>query len=313
MTRQSDHDRVISSLAARQYGVVARRQLLDAGVPAHIIDDRVKTQRLLCLHRGVYASGHRELRREGRWLACVLACGPRAVVSHGTAAIHWGLWEGPESPTHITTPRSGGRKQRRGMVAHRADLPADERTERAGIPVTSVARTTLDLAIRVRGRDLEQVVRRSSRRRLFDLVEYRRVVARRPHHPGAPELARLLVALEGRGTDDLRSRMETAFAQLCDDFGLPRPLANRIIEGQRVDFSWPRSTLIVETDSFEFHSMPTTFANDRTRDQKLTLAGYTVLRLTYAQVTADRAATAAVVDTMLQRSWSGSRAYAPST
>lgn len=305
MTRQSDHDRLISDLAAKHHGVVARRQLLHAGVPDHIIDERVKSRRLLCLHRGVYALGHRALRREGRWLALVLACGRDAVLSHGSAAIHWGIWDGRDWPVHVTSPRAGGRKRRRGLISHRADLPVDERTERAGIPVTSVARTMLDLAIRVRGRELEQVIRRSSRRRLFDLAEHWRVVERRLHHPGAGELGRLLLALEGRGTDDLRSRMEAAFAQLCDDFSLPRPLINRVIEGERVDFSWPGSTLIVETDGFEFHAMPTTFAADRARDQKLTLAGYTVLRLTYTQVTADRPATAALVSTMLQRSWSG--------
>ena len=305
MTRQSDHDRIIAAVAARQHGVVARRQLLDAGVPGHIVDDRVATRRLVLLHRGVYALGHAELRREGHWLGVVLACGPSAVLSHRTAAIHWGIWEGPVSPVHVTTPRNAGRKARRTLVAHRADLPADERTRRAGIPTTSVARTTLDLAIDVRGRALEQVVRRSSRQRLFDLREHWTVIERRPHHPGSVALGGLLAVLRGTGTADLRSRMEIAFMQLCDDFDLPRPLANRVVCGERVDFSWPRSTLIVETDGFEFHAMPTTFAADRARDQKLTLAGYTVLRLTYAQVTADRAATAKTVGTMLRRCWSG--------
>jgi very-short-patch-repair endonuclease len=115
--------------------------------------------------------------------------------------------------------------------------------------------------------------------------------------------------LRGTGTADLRSRMEIAFMQLCDDFGLPRPWSNRVVRGERVDFSWPRSTLTVEADGFEFHSMPTSFADDRARDQKLTPAGYTVLRLTYEQVTADRSATAGTVDTMLRRCWSGRPGY----
>jgi very-short-patch-repair endonuclease len=299
MTRQSAHDRRISDVAARQHGVAARRQLLDAGVPDHIIDERVRTRRLLVVRRGVYAVGHDQLRREGEWLAAVLALGPGAVLSHRTAAVHWGLEDGPALPIHVLAPNRSGRKRRRGIVAHTGALPPDERAELARIPITSVARTILDAAAGSRTRALEQVVRRASRQRLFDLGEQRTVMERHPRHRGAPVLARLLAELEGKGTAEMRSRMEIAFAELCDDFSVPRPVANRIVEGERVDFSWPGTTLIVETDGFEFHSMPTTFANDRARDQKLTLAGYTVVRLTYRQVTSDRAATVALVGTML--------------
>src|SRR4051794_31081070 len=104
MSRQGRHDRVIADLAARQHGVVARRQLLDAGIPAHVLDARLATRRLVPVHRGVYALGHRQLRPEGRWLAAVLARGPLAVLSHQTAALLWGIWDGPEAPTHVTKP-----------------------------------------------------------------------------------------------------------------------------------------------------------------------------------------------------------------
>ncbi len=153
----------------------------------------------------------------------------------------------------------------------------------------------------VRGRRLEQVVRRATRLRLFDLRDQRAVLDRHPHQPGAPELGRLLAAMRGRGTDDFRSPMEIAFAQLCEDYGLPRPVVNGIVLGERVDFHWPDAMLIVETDGFEFHAMPTTFANDRRRDQKLTLAGYTVIRLTWDQVTTDARATAAMISALLSQ------------
>jgi hypothetical protein len=273
MSRQGRYDRVITELAARQHGVASRRQLLDLGVPDHVLDERVASRRLIAVHRGVYAVGHRELRREGRWLAAVLARGPATVLSHQTAAILWGMGDGPEAPAHVTKPRATSNKPIGGVIVHRAALASEDVAMRSSIPVTSVARTTLDLAQSVRGRALEQVIRRCSRQRLFDLGELWAVIARASHHPGAPELGRLLTALHGRGTDDLRSAMEVAFAQLCDDFGLPRARTNRVVCGERVDFSWPDSTLIVETDGFEFHAMPTSFANDRRRDQKLTLAG----------------------------------------
>jgi hypothetical protein len=301
MTRQRAHDRAIAQLAAARHGIVSRRELLDAGIPAHIIDERVKQRRLVLVRRGVYAVGHRELRREGEWLAAVLSFGPAAVLGHRSAAALWDLDDAPVWPIHVVTGERSGRRRRRGVTAHWTLVPGPERSVHRAVPVTSVERTILDVAAVVAVRPLEQLIRRAARLRRFDLREQRAVLERHPRHRGAPALGRLLVALESVGTADLRSRMEVAFAQLCDDFDLPRPISNRIIEDERVDFSWPGSTLIVETDSFEFHAMPTTFANDRVRDQKLTLRGYTVLRLTYAQVTADRATTAALVDTMLRR------------
>ena len=79
-------DRAIGALAARQHGVVARRHLLDAGVSPEMLRTRIGTGRLVTLHRGVYAVGHRRLRREGFWLAAVLAAGPGALLSHREAA-----------------------------------------------------------------------------------------------------------------------------------------------------------------------------------------------------------------------------------
>ncbi|HEY6759224.1 MAG TPA: DUF559 domain-containing protein [Baekduia sp.] len=73
--------------------------------------------------------------------------------------------------------------------------------------------------------------------------------------------------------------------QLCDDHDLPRPVTNVTLAGILVDFHWPGTTLVVETDGYAYHSTPTSFERDRDRDQRLTVAGYTVVRFTYKQVT----------------------------
>jgi hypothetical protein len=301
MSRQLDHDRLIARLAAERHGVVSRRLLRDHGISAETIDLRVRQRRLVLLYRGVYAFGHAELRREGRWLAAVEAYGADAALSHGTAAVHWDIHDGAIVPVHVSVCRRSGIVPRPGTVVHRVDLREEDVLVRDGIRTTTVARTLVDLAAEVRGRRLEQVVRRASRGRRFDLVAVETTIERHPRAPGASELARLVRSLAGRGTDDVRSRLEEAFAQLCDDCGLPVPRVNAIVMGERVDFSWPRSTLIVETDGFEFHSMPTTFAADRRRDQKLTLAGYTVVRFTYDQVVNEPIATARVISTLLSQ------------
>src|SRR5690348_3363351 len=81
----------IAALADAQYGVVARAQLLDAGVTGAGVARRVRDGRLRRVYRGVYAVGHRALTPEGRWMAAVLAGGPGAVLSHASAAAAWDL------------------------------------------------------------------------------------------------------------------------------------------------------------------------------------------------------------------------------
>lgn len=89
MGQKNDHARELWALAERQHGVIARNQLLWLGLTTDTITQRLGTGRLHRVFRGVYAVGRPGLTRHGRWMAAVLACGPRAVVSHGTAAALW--------------------------------------------------------------------------------------------------------------------------------------------------------------------------------------------------------------------------------
>src|SRR4051812_5213844 len=150
MSRQLDHDRLIAELAGERHGVVSRRVLRDWGLSAEIIDLRVRQRRLVLLHRGVYALGHAELRREGRWLAAVEAYGPDAALSHRTAAVHWDIDDGPVVPVHVSVVRRSGIARRPGTVIHRVDLRDDEVVVRDGIRTTTVARTLLDVAAQLR-------------------------------------------------------------------------------------------------------------------------------------------------------------------
>jgi predicted transcriptional regulator of viral defense system len=83
--------RALGELAARQHGVVARRQLASVGVTLRMLDRRVASGHLVRVHRGVYAGGHRQLRREGWWMAAVLAAGSDAALSHRDAAALHGI------------------------------------------------------------------------------------------------------------------------------------------------------------------------------------------------------------------------------
>ncbi|HEU4977051.1 MAG TPA: DUF559 domain-containing protein [Baekduia sp.] len=312
MDRQHARDRVIGELARRQHGVVARSQLLAAGISRDLIDIRLRSGRLLSLHRGVYALGHDRLRPEGRWMAAVLAVGRGAVLSHHHAAANWGLRPPEGSRIHVTLPGRAGRVRRAGVRIHRPELfdPADAGVH-GGIPTTTVERTLLDLAVVLPGRELEQLVRSASRRRRFDLRKLVAVVDRHPTHRGVRETTAMIVRMHGRGTEDLRSRMETRFLQLCDDHGIPRPMVNGHVEGERVDFAWPAARLVIETDGFEWHMTPAQFAADRARDQLLTLAGHRVVRFTWDQVRYEPGQVAAAVSALLSHARAPQVAGAP--
>ena len=114
MRGQVDIDLAITALADRQHGVVARWQLVARGASADAIDRRLRGHRLRALHRGVYAAGHTALRREGFWIAAVLALGPaEAYLSHASAAALWGL-RPPGTHRIDATVRSGAERRLAG-------------------------------------------------------------------------------------------------------------------------------------------------------------------------------------------------------
>jgi hypothetical protein len=302
MDRQRALDRAVFATARRQHGVIARRQLVELGMPTTMIDVRLRAGRFVLLHRGVYALGHAQLRPEGRWCDAVLAVGPGAALSHRHAGALWGLVDPPAGPIHVSLPGHPGRARRRNVVVHRPDLPLDEVTEHRGVSVTTVGRTLLDLAAVVRSRDLELAVRRAARARVFDRRDLESLAERHPRHRGRRAVASLLAAIEGRGTAETRSRMELRFLQMCDDFGLPRPVCNGFVLGERVDFHWRDAKVVVETDGFDFHALPSQFTADRARDRLLTLAGWTPVRFAWDDVRLEPSRVAAEVAALLSRS-----------
>ncbi|QEC46637.1 DUF559 domain-containing protein [Baekduia soli] len=233
----------------------------------------------------MYAVGHVRLRIEGHWLAAVLACRSSAVLSGAEAAAAWGFGPTRAGRIDVTTPARSGRSPDARIRLHRVrSLPPDEVAVHDVIPVTTPARTLLDLAATIRGRRMEDLIARADRLERFDLLDVRRVLAAHPTRRGAPGLSRLLDRLEGRGTADLRSPAEVALLDLCDRHGLRAPIANARIEGFVVDFHWPSARLIVETDGYSFHRTPSAFDGDRDRDQVLTVAGWRVVRFSSRQL-----------------------------
>ena len=150
----------------------------------------------------------------------------------------------------------------------------------AGIPVTSVPRTLVDLAGIVRRVVIERAVEGAERLGLLDDVEVRRIIARSRGKRGVRQLNEIMRARQGP-PPRIKSELERLFLCLCDAAGLPRPLVNVVIEGIEVDMFWPEFRLIVELDGYAFHHTRARFEDDRARDAALQLAGYRVIRITH--------------------------------
>jgi hypothetical protein len=290
-------DRAIAAMADRQHGVLARVQLLDAGLSAGAITRRIAAHRLRPIHRGVYALGHRRLSSDGRMVAALLAAGPGSVISHLAAAEHWGI---PATPSRvIDVTGNGGR--RGGIRFHEAKLDAREVTTRRGVAVTTVPRTLLDLAGDCPG-VLDRALREALYRRLTSPTALNAFIDAHAARRGVTRLrAALGEATEAPGIT--RSGLEDAFIAFCVEAGLPRPETNVIFRvGDRTieaDCVWREQRLIVEPDGFAAHSSRQSFEADRRRDRALNVAGWRVIRVTDRQLAAERRSLAADLTALL--------------
>jgi very-short-patch-repair endonuclease len=213
----------------------------------------------------VYAAGHRAIGSHGRDLAAVLACGAGARLGYRSAAALWSMtraWRG--DPDVIG--RSG--KERAGISWHRTrSLPRSDVTRHFGIPVTTPARTLIDLAAVVDFDTLEGALAEAQIRGLI------RPATLIPRATGA--LARALGM-----TEPTRSRLERAFRRFIREHDLTPPVINGFVEGFEVDAHWPHARLVVEVDGWRFHSSRQAFEDDRERDAILQEKGWRVVRVT---------------------------------
>ena len=283
--RSRDLDHELRRVAERQHGVVALRQLVAAGACPRAVGRRVERRTLHIVHRGVYVFGHGNLRGDGRVMAAVLAGGEGAAASHLSAAQLWDVPVSRGGPAHVTVARA--RQQRRGIVFHRATLSPDELTSVRGIGVTTVARTLLDLASLLPRQRLETALREAEYRGLTDLVPVSVLVERHAGARGVRSL-RELIESSALGDDRTESELEDRFSAFVDARRLPEPRRNVALTADgkpiRADCVWSPQRLIVELDGRSAHSRRSAFESDRARDRALQVAGWRVVRVTWAQL-----------------------------
>lgn len=227
------------------------------------------------------------------------------MLSHRSAAeLHRLL---PRRPGAIRVTTATRRRDQPGLLLSESFIERDERETVRGIPVTTVARTILDLAATDPVQTVERAIREAEVNRLADETGLHVVIARYPGRRGVATLKRLTDA----GDLDVvtGSELEDRFRRFLTDHHLPPPLRNTVVEGYIVDALWPNARVIVELDGYATHGRRRAFEEDRRRDRVLTAAGYLVVRITWRQLRDEPAG----VDRELRRLVVTARSYRPSS
>ncbi|HEX5527446.1 MAG TPA: type IV toxin-antitoxin system AbiEi family antitoxin domain-containing protein [Solirubrobacterales bacterium] len=288
----------LAELAERHHGVLSYRQLRELGFSKGHIARAEDSGRLQRIHRGVYAIGHAALSDHARAAAALLVFPGTAVLSHRSAAWLWGLIPAAPREAEVTVAARGNVRQ--GLRVHRVwSLPDEERDIYEGLPVTSVARTLVDLAGVSSSRGLSRVVDRARRRGKLDLAAIDRSLERRPRSFVTERLQEVLRLYRQPVFD--RARSELLFLDAIIDAGLRLPKLNAFEAGCEIDAYWEEERFAVEVDGWETHGSREAFESDRLRQEDLKLAGIDSIRIAARRIEQEPEAVARRLKRLLAR------------
>lgn len=278
-------DQLALDLAVTQGGVITRRQALDLGFSPRQVVRRTSSGRWAPVKRGVYRllppRDRRDLMRN------VLAAWPGAIVSHESAAVLHGF-PFVNSDRLIVSHHSRTTHDFPGVDVRRThDLDAWHVTVLAGVRLTTVARTLVDLAPGRTPRHLGAIVDRLVADGAVDLFEIEAVLGSTGRR-GKPGTVTMREVLEARIGEDLSgSVLERRGRQIICDAGLPMPVSEYPIPwttGRRFDDAYPELRIAIEWDSRRFHGQMASFESDRQRDRDAAIHGWVILRFTWDDV-----------------------------
>ena len=260
---------------AGQHGRVTRAQLRMLGASDRMIASWLDQGYLQRVLPRVYAVGYTATGREADLWAAILYAGPRAMLSHRTAA-HWrGLIDYPTRVIEVSTPRKV--KSLASIRVYAERHTARERHSR--LPVTSIEQTVLDLAAIGNLKLVRRALANLDYMRQLD-VEALQVICRR----GRPGSKRLKQALEHHQPQlaHTNGALEDVFLGFCEQHAIPIPDFNVKLHGLSVDAHWPAAKLVVELDGYRNHSSAAQLHRDRRNDLALRRHGLTVRRYDWA-------------------------------
>lgn len=297
----------LAELLAAQHGAVARSQAIQAGLSPSAVRTELRNGRWeqaaprVYTLRGLGDSWYRQL-----WVA-YLHLGPDACVTHESAGRLHGFDEVPSGLVVLTLPH-GRRISSSTARLHRADdLIREHVTLLDGLPVTTPARTVVDLAAVLRPARLRSLIESCVVERRLGLAQIGAALAqvRRRGKPGVTRLSRVLDEL-GPGDGIPNGELERLFATVVDLAGLPRPVHEHPLPGVGarsgfVDRCWPEAKMIVEIDGRKWHSRRQQVVADHDRALQAQTAGYETSRVLWEHVVHDAAGTAAALRAIYDR------------
>ena len=268
-------------VAARQDGVFSRRQAREAGLSRWLITRRLADRTWTELLTDVYALAALPVTPRMRARAAALAT--HGVVSHASAAALHGLGiAAPERP-HVITPRRI-HPNVRGVVEHRLALDDADCMRLDGIPVTTRRRTIVDLLASSSHADAATLLFRSIQQSWITPDHLAAAVAERRGMTGTPQLRELL-KLTATGAHSVAEHKLHEILQSTAGMPWRANVRVRLASGRSavVDVLIEEVGLVIEVDGFRFHGADR-FQDDRSRQNALVEAGYSVLRFTWADL-----------------------------
>lgn len=282
--------REAAKIAARQHGVIARRQLLSLGIPSASIALHAEREGWRAVHRGVYALGGTAATFHQAAAAAVLAAGEVAVASHLTAGYLHGIVPLQPQVIEVLLPASCQSRKLEGVrVTRSRTLRRGDRCLVSGIATTTLPRTVIDLATILEPPEIRSIVidARQSRRLSLRRVAKRLLDVGPLRNSG--ELRRIVWELDHRMVDSV---LEEYVRDLLRAAGLPLPepgpyavrLGDRTVA---VDIAWPEVKVAIEVDGYGYHSSRSAMDRDHRKQNALVLQGWKVLRISWDRVHRD--------------------------
>lgn len=236
-------DRVLCELAGRQFGRLARWQLVPLGFDDDAIRHRL-TRDFVPHRRGIYCFGHAPDTIEARWMTDLLRCGPESGIGATTALQLVGVLRRNRRWTVVITAKRGRRKPKGIDLRESRDV---EFVEWGDFPVTPLGRSLLDAASMLDDEQLEAAYEKAVK--LFDLDP--------STIPPRDKRLNQIVRDHVLGTAMTDSELENLFRRIVKRAGLPQPRSNQAVwTGERhyfPDFLWPERKLIVEIMGWHVH------------------------------------------------------------
>jgi very-short-patch-repair endonuclease len=272
----------LPEVARRQDGVFTPAQAMRAGATAA----QVRHRRERGLWRTVLGAGLVARPLEDTPRRMIQAGGltwPGSVTAFTTAAAFHRLPVPDDGLFHAVVRHQP--RRRAGMVPHRVPLGTDEVLLVGAGAVTTVERTVLDCLGRLGPDDAARLVAWAATREILTVEVLERAISARGRGWGTRALRRALDDV-GRGS---LSAAERRLHRLLDQSGLRGWEADvRLHDAEgligRVDVLFPDTKVVIEVDGYAYHARES-FQADRTKQNRLVTAGYTVLRFTWADLT----------------------------